>query len=86
MTQLISQNIFSHPSYRKNRSGVSETLGIQKNSSLNGPVEFRITTLLTMMMIIVVMVVEMGMLKMLMMKYKNRGNGKLLGKVLIKSY
>ena len=35
----IFQNIFSPPSYRKNRSGVSETLGIQKNCSLNGPVE-----------------------------------------------
>ena len=48
-----SLNKCSHCSQCKNRSGVSETLGIQKNSSLNGPVELGITTLLVKMMMAV---------------------------------
>ena len=37
----------------QDRSGFSGTLGIQKNSSLNGPVELGITTLLVKMMMAV---------------------------------
>ena len=37
--------MFPFFSVQEQVDGVSETLGIQKNSSLNGPVEFGITTL-----------------------------------------